>query len=190
MGISSYYFKNLEGKLIHNNYWDAHITSDNQGVCLNYAMSCKDSNCDGFEAVSDGLVLWFDVNQSGTTIDGSSLSSLTTWDEALIKPSSGFTLCDFGLTGVDNGRYDQLSGISVTITSADTTVVLYPVTGYTINSVTGTATSGLYDYNWDFRTGSTTSDGCPVGKTICLNGGFYQGYFKLDFEKQIGRAHV
>jgi hypothetical protein len=76
-----------------------------------------------------------------------------------------------------------LSGISVTITSADTTVVLYPVTGYTINSVTGTATSGLYDYNWDFRTGSTTSDGCPVGKTICLNGGFYQGYFKLDFEK-------
>jgi hypothetical protein len=181
MGISSYYFKNLEGKLIHHEYWDAHIIADNQGVCLDYAFDCNDSA--DYEHVTDGLVLWFDVNQSGTTIDGSSLASLTTWTGATVKPSSGFTLCDFGLTGVDNGRYDQLSGISVTITSADTTVVLYPVTGYTINSVTGTATSGLYDYNWDFRTGSTTSDGCEVGKTICLNGGFYQGYFKLDFEK-------
>jgi hypothetical protein len=179
MGISSYYFKNLEGKIIHNNYWDAHITSDNQGVCLDYAMSCKD-NCD-YEAITDGLVLWFDVNQSGTTTDGTSLSSLTTWDEALIKPSSGFTLCDFGLTGVDNGRYDQLSGISVTITSADTTVILYPVTGYTINSITGTATSGLYTYPWDYRVSGTTADGCEVGSTICLDGGFYQGYFKLDF---------
>ena len=44
MGISSYYFKNLEGRIIHNNYWDAHITSDNQGRDLNYATSKKDNS--------------------------------------------------------------------------------------------------------------------------------------------------
>jgi hypothetical protein len=177
MGISDYYFKGIDSYLIGYNYWDMYLTSDNEGVCLDYAKSCKDY-CD-YNIVNDGLALWFDVNNSGATISGTSLISLTEWSETLIKPQSGITLCDFGLTGVDNGRHDQLSGITTTITSADTKVVLYPVTGYTITN-SGT-TKGKYDYEWSFRTGSTTSEGCEVGKTICLNGGFYQGYFKLDF---------
>jgi hypothetical protein len=181
MGISSYYFKNIEGKIIKHNYWDVHLTSDNQGCKVDYANTCNDGS--NHEIVSDSLVLWFDTNQSGTTTDGSSLISLVEWTGTTIKPSSGFTLCDFGLTGVDNGRYDQLSGISVTITSADTRVILYPVTGYTINTISGTATSGLYEYPWTYRVSGTTTDGCDVGSTICLDGGFYQGYFKLDFLK-------
>jgi hypothetical protein len=180
MGISSYYFKNLEGRLIRNDYWDFYLTSDNEGAVFNYATNCYDVNCDR-GPITDGLVVWFDINQTGTTTDGTSLTSLTTWDESIVKPSSGITLCDFGLTGVDNGRYDKLSGITVNITSADTKFILYPVTGYTINSITGTATSGLYTYDWTYETGTTTTDGCTVGDVICLNGGFYQGYFKLDF---------
>jgi len=182
MGISNYYFNNIDGSLINDDYWDFHITSDDQGQCLFYASSCQDTSCD-YSIVTDDLVLWFDINQSGTTTDGTSLTSLTEWDGTTIKPSSGFTLCDFGLTGVDNGRYDRLSGLTVTITSADTKVVLYPVTGYTINSATATAaTKGIYDYPWDYITGTTTtSRECVVGDTVCLNGGFYQGYFKLDF---------
>jgi hypothetical protein len=179
MGISSYYFKNLEGRLIRNDYWDFYLSSDNQGCKVDYATNCNDG-CD-YGVVTDGLVLWFDINQSGTTLDGSSLTSLTEWTGTTISPNSGFTLCDFGLTGVDNGRYDQLSGITVNITSADTKVVLYPVSGYTINSITGTPTNGLYTYNWEYNTGTTTTDGCVVGNTVCLDGGFYQGYFKLDF---------
>ena len=179
MGISSYYFKNIEAKLIRNDYWDFFLNGDNQGCKVDYATKCLDKY--GYEAVTDGLVLWFYVNESGTTTNGTSLISLTEWDGVTIKPSSGITLCDFGLTGVDNGRYDQLSGITVNITSADTKMILYPVTGYTINSITGTATSGKYSYDWSYISGSTTNGGCPVGSTICLDGGFYQGYFKLDF---------
>ena len=193
MGISSYYFKNLEGRIIHNNYWDAHITSDNEGNCVNYATGIK--NASNFSVVTDGLVLWLDVNNTGTTTNGDSLTSLVTWDEAIIKPCSGFTTCDFGLTGVDNGRYDMLSGITVSFTTADTKVILYPVTGYTVNDATSTGTKGKYDYPWTYLTGETTTKTqgsycspttgtttCEVGDVLCLNGGFYQGYFKLDFE--------
>ncbi len=195
MGIGSYYFKNLEGRIVHNDYWDAHITSDNEGAPLNYATTIKDST--NYSVITKNLVLWLDVNNSGTTVDGNSLTSLSTWKDAIIKPCSGFTTCDFGLTGVDNGRYDRLSGITVNFTTADTKVILYPVTGYTINSATATgSTKGKYDYPWSYLTGTTTSvktgnyctennatgSTCSVGDVICLNGGFYQGFFKLDFE--------
>ncbi|MHA2404132.1 MAG: hypothetical protein ACXADH_14135 [Candidatus Kariarchaeaceae archaeon] len=209
MGIRDYYFKNLRAELIRDEYWDFYITGDDQGECLGYATQCSDSCSDNYDIIQDGLVVWFDTADSGSTTDGTSITSLVEWDGYEIKPSSGFTLCDFGLTGVDNGLYDQLSGITTVITSADTRVVLYPVTGYTIQEQTFTActsavtniisgvtattcvsyssetryvtTKGKYDYPWTFRTGSTTPEGCDVGPTICLNGGFYQGYFKLDF---------
>ena len=203
MGINSYYFNNIDGSLIDIDNGDFWLSSDNQGQLLNYATNTSDGCAGTFNVITDGLVLWFDVNQTGTTTNGDSLTSLVGWSGETIKtsgiticdeyppstesgsviiPSSGITLCDFGLTGVDNGRYNMLSGITVNITSADTKVVLYPVTGYTVTSGNTIATKGIYDYPWTFRTGTTTPDGCIVGDTICLNGGFYQGYFKLDFE--------
>ena len=203
MGINSYYFNNIDGSLIDIDNGDFWLSSDNQGQLLNYATDTSDGCAGTFNVITDGLVLWFDVNQTGTTTNGNSLTSLVGWSGETIKtsgiticdeyppstesgyviiPSSGITLCDFGLTGVDNGRYNMLSGITVNITSADTKVVLYPVTGYTVTSGNTIATKGIYDYPWDFRTGTTTPEGCVIGDTICLNGGFYQGYFKLDFE--------
>lgn len=179
MGIRDYYFKNLKSELIRKDYWDFYVTGDDQGECLGYATKCSDSCTDNYNIIEDGLVVWFDTSDTGSTIDGTSIKSLVEWEDYEIKPSSGFTLCNFGLTGVDNGRYTQLSGITVNITSADTKVILYPVTGYTITE-SGT-TKGKYDYPWTFRETNFTPDGCDVGPTICLNGGFYQGYFKLDF---------
>lgn len=200
MGINNYYFNNIDARLWDIDNQDFWLTADNQGQCLNYATSNQDGCSGNFDVVRDGLVVWFDISKTGTTIDGSSLTSLVSWDESEIKYSSGntsdcgcylplqnnptgITSCDWGLTGVDNGRYDKLSGITVTFTTADTKVVLYPVTGYTVNDATSTGTKGKYDYPWVYRTGSTTTDGCQVGETICLNGGFYQGFFKLDLEK-------
>jgi hypothetical protein len=239
MSIHNYYFKNIDSHLVAQDYWDFILSSDDQGKCLDYILDCSDSG-DSDEIIKDKLVLWFDINNSGCTVDGTSLASLTEWDSGetldtmnfstfggsnnlYIKPSSGFTLCDFGLTGVDNGRYDKLSGITVTITSADTKMNLFPVTGYTIQEVTitgctsatttveyitgttsgGTGTTiisaitsttcvtitsstyyettkGIYDYPMRYMSG-TTVDGCNPGATICTDGGFYQGYFKLDF---------
>jgi hypothetical protein len=204
MGINNYYFNNIDGSLIDIDNGDFWLSSDNQGQLLNYATNTSDGCAGTFNIITNNLMLWFDINQTGTTTNGSSLTSLVGWsgdtiktsgtticndyptptsNGSLIIPTSGITLCDFGLTGVDNGRYDMLSGITITITSADTRVVLYPVTGYTVTSGNTIATKGIYDYPWDFKTGTTTPSGCVVGNTICLNGGFYQGYFKLDFEE-------
>ena len=196
MGINNYYFNNIGARLWDVDNQDFWLSSDNQGQCLDYATDCTGD----YDVVTDGLVIWFDINNTGTTIDGSSLTSLVSWEDYEISYTSGstsncgcylplqqnptgITFCDWGLTGVDNGRFDMLSGITQTITSADTKVILYPVTGYTVNDAVSVGTKGKYDYPWTFRTGTTTSDGCLVGDTICLNGGFYQGYFKLDLEK-------
>jgi len=181
---NNYYFKSFEGiNIVYTDYWDFNLVSDKNGSWLNYATNCKGS-CN-YNIITDGLVTWFDINDSNTTIDGTSLTSLIQWSGTTILPSSGFTLNDWGLTGVDNGRTDCLSGKTLTITSADTKLVLYPVTGYTINySPTGcTVTNGLYTYPWTFLPNQTTIQGCPVGNTICLDGGFYQGFFKLDTDK-------
>jgi hypothetical protein len=206
MDINNYYFKNIDSHLVYQDYWDFNLSSDDQGICLDYALTC--GGVSNQSIIQDKLVLWYDVNDSGTTIDGSSLTSLVEWTGATIQPSSGITLCDFGLTGVDNGRYDMLSGITVNLTSGDTKFIMYPVTGYTIQQVTYTGctsaittvisaitsttcvgevtsttvyetTKGIYDYPWLLTTGQT--NGCDPGTRICTDGGFYQGYFKLDF---------
>lgn len=172
MGINNYYFKNIEGRLTDSKYWDFNLSSDNQGDCLDYLNICSQDRSNA-DIVRDSLLVWFDVNQSGTTVDGSVLSSLVSWSDVDIQPNSGFTLNDVGLTMMDNGRVSGLTGISWTFITADTKVKLYPVSGY----------SGNFRYDWTYRTGVTTSNGCLVGNTICLDGGFYQGFFKLDFDE-------
>jgi hypothetical protein len=200
MGINNYYFNNIGARLWDVDNQDFWLSSDNQGQCLYYTPSNYDGITGNYNIISDGLVIWFDINKSGTTVDGSSLTSLVSWSGSEItytsgntsscgcyvpleKNPTGITSCDWGLTGVDNGRFNMLSGITFTLTSADTKVILYPVTGYTVSDATSTGTKGKYDYPWTFRTGTTTTDGCLVGNTVCLSGGFYQGFFKLDLEK-------
>jgi len=181
---NNYYFKNFEGiSLVYTDYWDFNLISDRNGDYLPYATNCKGS-CN-YDIITDGLVAWFDTSNTNTTIDGSSLTSLIQWTGSTIIPLTGFTLNDWGLTGVDNGRTLCLSGESLTVTSADTKLVLYPVTGLTItyNPSGCTVNPGLYEYPWSFHPDNETIDGCPVGDTICLDGGFYQGFFKLDTDK-------
>ena len=178
---NNYYFKSFEGiNLVYNEYWDFNLIPDRIGDYLPYAKSCKNSS--DYNIISDGLVTWFDINNDNTTISGDYLTSLVEWSGTSITPYTGFTLDNWGLTGIDNGRTDCLSGRTLIITSADTKLVLYPVTGYTISyATTGcTVDGGLYIYPWTFHENNTTIDGCPVGDTICLDGGFYQGFFKLD----------
>jgi len=201
MGINNYYFNNIGSRLIdidNNDFW---LSSDNQGECLDYAKNGTEGCIGGYGIVDEGLVLWLDINNTGTTINGESLTSLNVWDNTNIVYGSGttsncgcfipyetnltgITLCDIGLTGVDNGRYDRLSGLTLTLTNEDNRVILYPVTGYTVDNAFSAGTKGQYDYPWEFLSDQLTEpNGCILGNTICLNGGFYQGYFKLDLEK-------
>jgi hypothetical protein len=182
--FNNYYSKSFEGiNIVYQDYWDFNLVTDKNGVNISYATNCKDS-CE-YNIISDGLVVWFDINNSGTTLNGDKLVSLIEWTGTTIEPNTGFTLNDWGLTSVDNGKSTCLSGETLTITSADTKLTLYPVSGYTISySQTGcTTTNSNYEYPWYFLTGTTTLDGCIVGDTICLNGGFYQGFFKLDTDR-------
>lgn len=182
---NNYYFKNFETiNIAYGEYWDFNLANDKTGDFIPYALNCKDS-C-GRLIVTDGLVAWFDINNSGTTTSGYDLTSLVEWSGYTLTPSSGFTLNDWGLTGVDNGRTDCLSGKTLTITSADTRLVLYAVTGYSItyNSESGcTVGPGIYTYPYETHYNVEALGGCPVGNTVCLNGGFYQGFFKLDNDK-------
>lgn len=181
MGIDNYYFKNFRSYLVKNEYWDFHITSDNAGKGLPYLTSCDiDKNIDCSKNNSfnpsivsdDSLVLWVDVNESFQSNGGSYLSSMASWEGTQIKPLSGIDLLDFGLTGVDNGRVSGLRD-SITLTESENDLRLYLVSGET------------YDYPNGYFSGSTFSgisncDGSNVGITTC---GFYQGFFKVDFEK-------
>jgi len=182
---NNYYFKNFETiNIAYGEYWDFNLANDKTGDFIPYVLNCKDS-C-GRNIITDGLVAWFDINNSGTTTSSYDLTSLVQWSGYTLTPSSGFTLNDWGLTGVDNGRTDCLTGKTLVITSASTKLVLYAVTGYTITYTPEsgcTVGPGIYSYPYETHYNVEAIGGCPVGNTICLNGGFYQGFFKLDDDR-------
>lgn len=85
---NNYFFKNFEAiNIVYNEYWDFNLSSDRLGDYLDYATNCKNS-CN-YTVITDGLVVWFDINESNTTTDGSSLTSLITWSGSTIIPSTG-----------------------------------------------------------------------------------------------------
>lgn len=116
--------------------------------------------------ISNNLVAYFDVTNinSWNLNTGLSINSLTKWSDAIVD---NIILPDFGLTGFDNGRVGNMrSGLTVTYNDK---VNLFRV-GY--NNETG---GTFYDtYSMQSITGSS------VGKYFSLNGGYLQGFFKLN----------
>ena len=118
------------------------------------------------DIILDNLAIHIDLSnvESWNTNTGLTSISLTKWNQAT---SSDLILPDFGLTGYDNGLLDNmLSG--VTLAATDNKFKLYRV-GY--NTTGGTSYSGYT---------ITTMTGSSVGRYFNLNGGFLQGYYKLD----------
>ena len=104
----------------------------------------------------------WDLNSGFTSI------SLTKWANA---KSDNINLIDFGLTAYDNGRVDNmLSGL--TLTPNDTLLKLYRV-GY------NNATGGTFFDGYEIS-GITT--GSSIGNYFELDGGYLQGFFKLQGE--------
>jgi hypothetical protein len=100
--------------------------------------------------------------------------SLTKWSGA---KSDNLTLYDFGLTGFDNGRTNEMwSGIA--FTPEDTLFSMYRVGYNVVQNPTSGETSGV-TVTTEFLpiTGITTGD---TGNYFELAGGYLQGFFKLD----------
>jgi hypothetical protein len=140
----------------------------------------------------------FDFNSSGTTIcqtgncsfDNDVIVSENYWNPTDTDPNFCpivTDLCDVGLTGIDNGLVKHMSGETIQITtglyttSADTysrykydrRMKMHPITGFT------TSENRLWNddsYNYDM---SYATDGSPVGYFARLDGGFFQGFYKL-----------
>jgi len=94
--------------------------------------------------------------------------------------------CDIGLTGIDNGLVDKMTGETITFTNGlfndylkfdrlyfDRRLKLFQVTGYTgtYSRFSGITAQTLYEV--------VSKENLQVGKYHELYGGFYQGFYKL-----------
>lgn len=123
------------------------------------------------DIIKNRLAIHIDVsdNNSWDLNSGFTSISLSKWSNA---KSDNINLHDFGLTAYDNGRVnDTLSKLK--LTPNDNRLTLYRV-GY--NNSTGGTFYDLYPMS-----GITT--GSSVGNYFELNGGYLQGFFKLQNEK-------
>lgn len=154
--IKNYYFNNLDMILTNSDYWDLFLCYDERLTASN--------SCDGI-LTGSSLVSQFDFNDP-RCISGNTIYSLVCWNGSVL-PYSGLSLCDIGLTGVDNGFVQNLTGETLTVSSGDCRLYLTRVSGLT------------YSYDWSVQSGST-------GQYISLCGGFFQGFWKLQgFDYQV-----
>jgi hypothetical protein len=140
----------------------------------------------------------FDFNNSATTVcqtstcsfDYDTIVSENYWNPTHIDPNFCpivTELCDVGLTGIDNGLVKKMSGETIELTtglyttSADTysrykydrRMKMHPITGFTTTE-NRLWNDNSYTYNLSYST-----DGNPVGYFTKLNGGFFQGFYKM-----------
>jgi hypothetical protein len=140
----------------------------------------------------------FDFNSTGTTIcqsgtctfDNDVIVSENYWNPDDIDPNfcpKVTDLCDVGLTGIDNGLVKQMSGETIQITTGlytnntdkysrykyDRRMKLHPITGFTTTQ-NRLWNDNSYSYDLNYST-----NGGPVGYFARLNGGFFQGFYKI-----------
>jgi hypothetical protein len=111
------------------------------------------------------------------------------------------SICDVGLTGIDNGLVDKFSGETIYLNSGLYTSVsdkfsrkkydrrfkMHPITGFTTPS-----DRILNDNSYNYLISSGTN-GNSVGRFISFSGGFYQGFYKsfgYDYQVLPERFHL
>lgn len=140
----------------------------------------------------------FDFNSTGTTMmpfsavsfDYETIVSENYWNPLGIDPNFCpivNDLCDVGLTGIDNGLTKKMSGETIQTTTGlytntgdtynrykyDRRMKLHPITGFT-TSTNRLWNDDSYTYNITFG-----NDNNLVGTYAKLQGGFFQGFYKL-----------
>jgi hypothetical protein len=140
----------------------------------------------------------FNFNSSGTTLcqvspcvfSADTIVSENYWNPDNVDPNFcpiTTVLCDVGLTGIDNGLVRNMSGETIEITTGlytnltdkfsrykyDRRMKLHPITGFT------TTQNRLWNdnsYTYDL---SYQNVGGDIGYVANLNGGFFQGFYKI-----------
>ena len=140
----------------------------------------------------------FDFNNTGTTLctllpctfEYNTIISENYWNPTNTDPNYCpiiTELCDVGLTGIDNGLVNQLSGQTIEINTGlyispydvfsrykyDRRMKMHPITGFTTTQ-NRLWNDNSYDYNLTYN-----NDGDPVGFYSKLQGGFFQGFYKI-----------
>jgi surface protein len=140
----------------------------------------------------------FDFNSSGTTLcqtsacvfSADTIVSENYWNPTDTDPNFCpivTNLCDVGLTGIDNGLVRNMSGETIQTTTGlytnitdkfsrykyDRRMKLHPITGFT------TTQNRLWNDNSYTYNLSYTNVGGDIGYVATLNGGFFQGFYKL-----------
>lgn len=153
--------KIFDVKLDKSNYWDFHLCIDKVGS-YNNTSDCLSAEID----FNDNECVWFDEIYSKNNV---------TWSDAI---SEDITLNSIGLTGVDSGLFvyekdkitnkeflDIFLNSHYNIFAEDKRLKLKKING----------NNQLYNYDNDIVI--LDSENIQVSR---LNGGFYQGFFKLD----------
>ena len=149
-------------QLNKSDYWDFHLCVDNVGSSFNESNNCKSAEID----FNNSDCVWFEEIHSKPDV---------VWENA---KSTNISLNSIGFTGVDNGliKYekDQITNKEFldifldshyNIQEDNKSLTLYKVNG----------NNQIYDYTNDIVI--LDEENKQVAK---LNGGFYQGFFKLD----------
>jgi hypothetical protein len=177
-----------------------------QNFDLNLASDEKDYNEEvvfstNLIAQNDGnkLPIYFDLNNSGSSQlfvlnygvynSANTLVSLNYYNpnNDNLDMFTASTLCDIGLTGIDNGLVDMMSGETISFTmglftgaskfdrySFDRRFKMFQVTGYTDppnERFSGNTDRTVYEI--------VSKTNSQIGTYNQLYGGFYQGFFKL-----------
>ena len=162
--IKNYNFNKLDLRLSNSEYWDFYLANDDSSI---------------FVTGNDCLISLFDFNIPEIYLNGqtsaTTISSLASWTGAT---NTGYTFSTIGLTGIDNGlvTFEKNSGdtANLALLSALTGTSLIIPSGDSrlhLNKVTGT--TGQFIYPIDSLTDFS-------GIYAQFNGGFYQGYYKID----------
>ena len=147
----------------------------------------------------------FDINNTATTLcqsascsfDYQTIVSENYWNPTDIDPNFCpvvTELCDIGLTGIDNGLVKKMSGETIELTTGlytnsddiysrykyDRRKKMHPITGFT-TSANRLWNDNSYTYDLSYST-----DGDSVGYYATLQGGFYQGFYKMpEYDYQV-----
>jgi hypothetical protein len=127
---------------------------------------------------------------SACTFDYDTIVSENYWNPTNTDPNYCpiiTDLCDVGLTGIDNGLVKELSGETIQINTGlytsqsdkfsrykyDRRMKMHPITGFT-TSENRLWNDNSYSYNLSY-----SNDGGDIGYVAKLNGGFFQGFYKI-----------